>query len=101
MLDLESDFALWRFFSVRQEWDSVEPGASSVRPGCWSTGVAEEEEFRAFPLSNTRFSTGGVARADERIHQIIVSKFVFLSWTVEKDRVLLLVSDKNKTLPKP
>lgn len=54
MLDLESDFTLWAFSSVRLEGKSVGSVASSVRSECWSTGgkVAEEESV-AFPLSNT------------------------------------------------
>lgn len=45
MLDLESDFTLWVFSSLRLEGESAGAAASSVRSEGWSTGgkVAEEE----------------------------------------------------------
>lgn len=65
MLDLERDFALWAFSSLRLEWDAVGSGALSVEAVGWLTGggVAEEQESRAFPSSLTR----GVARANKGI----------------------------------
>lgn len=75
-MDLESDFTLWAFSSLMLEKDSVGPGASSVRAGGWSTGggVAGEESG-ALPLFNPTSSTGGVARSDEGICRITVSKY--------------------------
>lgn len=76
VLDLESDFKLWAFSSLRLESDSVGPGASSVRAGGWSMGGGVAEEVSgAVPLSNTTSSTGGAAGSDEGIYQNIASRY--------------------------